>query len=155
MQRYHNLTKAQAVTAVWKTWWTNQCSGHPVGGTCSVWAWSRPCGAHCSAWFCCRMQHDLLSGHTLGVPLGRCCTGCARSYYWVWFSSVCELGVVSCGLSLVLVLSVITSSFIVLALLQFCCSKILKHFFASYRDLRKAMLGFWFVLCYFLVGCRR
>lgn len=69
---------------------------------------------------------------------------------WVWFSNVlsreCELGTMGCGLSLVLILSVITSNSVVLPLLQFGCSKIIKHFFASYRDLKKAMLDFWFVL---------
>lgn len=43
----------------------------------------------------------------------------------------------------------ITSNSVVLPLLQFCCCKILKHF-VSYRDLKKAMLGFWFVLMLFL-----
>lgn len=115
-------------------------------------------------WFCCRMKHGLgcsVAAVTVwGAHTGSSSdAGHARNYCWVWFSNGlsrdCELGIVSCGLSLVLILSVIVSNSVVLPLLQFCCSKIIKHFFASYRNLKKAMLDFQFVLCYFLVDCRK
>lgn len=99
----------------------------------------------------CAVQWQLPQhrGHTWGVPLSGCCAVHARNYFWVWFSSVlsgeCELGVVSCGLSLVLVFSVITVNSVVLPLLQFCFSKILKHFFASYQRFEESHA--WFLVC--------
>lgn len=50
----------------------------------------------------------------------------------------------SCGLSLVLILSVITSNSIVLPLLQFCCSKILNIFCLLQRFEESHA---WFLVC--------
>lgn len=57
VQKYHNLTKAQAVRALWKFWSTNQCcgSGHNMGGNLQCLGLEQMLCGWCtvSAWFCC------------------------------------------------------------------------------------------------------